>query len=291
MIRPVFAVLGVLVLCLLWLGLIAYQNSGDGAASLAALGDSAQRAHLPGLAAKCYLLAAVQERRRLQPLARESVAAQVLVGRLIAHRMAAARTLLNAGYAEAAERVALEGARANYDDLQARALLLEIRLQGRDPDAARRELMLAVLKDEHPQLLYLLGMAFARERREADAESFYRRALARDAGHLPSLLGMAQLAAARGDRPALGDWLRQAAAVAERPDEKRALARITPPAADPWQRVWEGIGLTFRESYGLFLSALAYLVLLLIPGLYGLLRRLGAVSPPIRAASSVADSL
>lgn len=273
MMRPLFAFLGAVVLCLLWLGLVVYQTGGDLAAGLASLGDSAQRAHLPGLAAKLYLQASVQERHRLQGADRASAAGKLLVQRIISHRMAAARTLLQAGYVEAAERIALEGARANYDDLQARALLLEIRLQGRDPDAARRELMLMVLKQEDPQLLCLLGQAFAAERREADAESFYRRALSRDGGHLPSLLGMARLAAARGDRQALNDWLRQAAQGAERPDEKRAVARLTPPAADPWQRAWGTVATLGRERGGALLLALAYIVFLFVPSLYGLFGR------------------
>ncbi|MCE5240100.1 hypothetical protein LLH23_16685 [bacterium] len=280
MMRPPFVILGAFVLLVLWLGLLAYQNAGDVPASVAALGDAAQRVRLPGLAARCYLLASVQERRSLERLDRESPRARLLVQRIIAHRMLAARMLLGAGYVAAAERVALEGARADYGDAQARALLLEIRLQGPDPDAARRELMLMVLQDERPELLCLLGQAFAASGRDADAESFFRRALSRDGGHVASLLGMAQLAAARGDHSAANDWLQKATQSAERPDEKRAIARLRPPVGTPWERAWVGLVVLGREHGGSLLFALAYLVFLFSPALVGLLRR----SPQARAS-------
>jgi len=284
MMRPPFVILGALVLLALWLGLLAYQNSGDVAACVAALGDAAQRVRLPGLAARCYLLASVQERQSLEGLDRESPRARLLVQRIIAHRMLAARMLLGAGYVAAAERVALEGARADYDDAQARALLLEIRLQGPDPDAARRELMLMVLQNERPELLCLLGQAFAASGRAGDAESFFRRALSRDAGHVPSLLGMAQLAAARGDHSAANDWLQKATQSAERPDERRAIARLRPPVGAPWERAWAGLVAFGREHGGSLLFALAYLLFLFSPALYGLLLRLPQNRGPGREA-------
>jgi tetratricopeptide (TPR) repeat protein len=288
MMRPGFAVLGAAVLVVVWCGLIAVQTNGDVAAALASLGDSAQRARLPGLAAKAYLMASVQERRRLQSLDRTSPAAEALVQRIITRRLAAARTLLDAGQVAAAERVALEGARADYGDVQARALLLEIRLRGRDPEAARRELMLTVLQGEHPQLLALLGRAFADLNRPADAESFYRRALTRDPAHVASLLGMAQVAAARGDANAVTQWLGQAAAAAERPDEKRAVARLRPLAGSRWTRATAAVAAFGSEHCGSLLFALAYLAFLFSPTAYGFLRGLSA---PGRAVAGMAAVL
>lgn len=282
MMRPGFAVLGAVVLVVVWCGLIAVQTNGDLAAALASVGDSAQRARLPGLAAKAHLMASVQERQRLQTLDRKSPAAEALVQRIIARRLAAARTLLDAGQVAAAERVALEGARADYGDVQARALLLEIRLRGRDPEAARRELMLTVLQNEHPQLLALLGQAFADLNRPADAESFYRRALSRDPTHVASLLGMAQVAAARGEAAAVTQWLGQAAAAAERPDEKRAVARLRPLAGSPWNRAMVAVQAFASNHGGSLLFGLAYLAFLFSPVLYGLLR--GLIAPERTAA-------
>jgi len=275
MMRPGHAVLAAAGLLLLWLGLIAIQSNGDLPASLAALGDGAQRMHLPGLAAKGYLLASVRERQQLAALDRKSAAARLLVQHIIAHRMAAARTLLDAGYVEASERIALEGARANYDDVQARALLLEIRLRGRDPESARRELMYLVLKTEDPQLLCLLGQSFAALSRPEDAASFYHRALARDPGHLPTLIALARLASSRGDREGVAQWLHQASQSAERPDEKRAVLRLRPLDTDPWRRTASAVALVWHEHSGTFLFLLAYLALLAGPALVSLVWRPG----------------
>ena len=273
MMRPLWAVLGALFLLVVWLGLIAYQTSGDVPAALTALGDSAARGRLPGLAAKCYLKASVLERQQLAVLDRDSAAAQVLVERIISHRMAAAQTLLRAGQVAAAERVALEGARADYDDVPARALLLEVRLQGPDADAARRELMVMVLQQEHPQLLHLLGKAFLDRRQYADAESFFRRALSHDASHVPSLLGMAEVAASRYDRHEINAWLDKAMAAAELPAEQRQIRELRVASPEPWQRLAQDVTALGRDHWGTLLFAAAYLLFLFSPGLYALCRR------------------
>jgi len=275
MVRPLFALIGAVALLLVWLGLVVYQANGDVPSAVAGLGDGAQRVRLPGLAAEAYLLSSRLDQRRLQGLDRQSVPGRQLVQRIIVRRMAAARVLLQAGYISAAERVALEGARADYDDLQARALLLEIRLHGPDPEAARRELMLMVLKQEHPQLLSLLGDAFAASGRPDDAERFYRRALTRDGGHLPALLGMAQLAAARHRRDEVSAWLDKAAQMAEGPDEKRAVARLRPSDPQPLVQARQVAQFMGREHGGSALFLAAYLIFLVSPSLYGAKRRGG----------------
>lgn len=271
--RPLWAVLGALLLLLVWLGLIVYQANGDVPMALAALGHSAARARLPGLAAKCYLTASVHERRALAGLDREGPRAKALVERIIAHRMAAAQTLLRAGQIAAAERVALEGARADYDDVPARALLLEIRLRGPDADAARRELMVMVLRQEHPQLLHLLGKSFLDRRQYADAESFFRRALSHDPSHVPSLLGMAEVAASRYDRREINAWLDKAVAAAELPAEQRQIRELRVASPEPWQRLAQDLTALGRDRWGTLLFGAAYLLFLFSPGLYALCRR------------------
>lgn len=131
-----------------------------------------------------------------------------------------------------------------------------------------------LLRQEHPQLLSLLGNTFAASGRLDDARSFYERALTRDARHLPALLGMAQLAAARYDRRGVNAWLDQAAQVAEGPDEKRAVARLRPPAPQPLAQSWQVVRFLGREHGGSALFLAAFLLFLFSPGLYGLIRRL-----------------
>jgi tetratricopeptide (TPR) repeat protein len=204
MIRPLFAIWGALALLVLWLGLIVVQTKGNPASFVQALGDSASRSQLPGLAARAYVLSAEIQRRHLynSGVARDSAPGQALIRHIIATRMAAARLLLQSGYIAAAERIALEGARADFDDLQARALLLEVRLRGDNAGASRRELMLMLLEDQKPQLLCLLAASFAREGKLQDAAAAYERALAVDANHVPSLVALAELRAKEGDAAA-----------------------------------------------------------------------------------------
>jgi tetratricopeptide (TPR) repeat protein len=273
MMRPLFALFGAVALLLVWLGLVVYQAGGDMASAVAALGDSAQRVHLPGLAAKAYLQASRLDQYALALVGRQSVCGPQLIQQIIKRRLAAARVLLDAGYVPAAERIALEGARADFGDLQARAMLLEVRLHGPDPDAARRELMLLVLQEEHPRLLSLLGQAFAASGRLEDARSFYQRALTRDPSYLPALLGMAQLAAAGYDRNEINKWLDQAARAAETPDEKRAVARLRPPMRQPLQQAWTVTRSLAREHGGSALFLAAFLVFLFSPSLAHLIRR------------------
>lgn len=274
MVRPLAALLGALVLLLGWLAVVAVEVNGEPAAFVAALADGAERSHLPGLAARGYLLVADLEKRRLGApgVERQSPAAQALLRHIVETRMAAARLLLGAGYEQAAEAIALEGARANFDDLAARALLLEIRLRGAQPQPARRELMLLLLKQEHPQLLCLLGNVFAREGNTEDAVACYQRALAATPEHVPSLLAYARLAAATGQPQVAADLVVRAAAAAAGPEERRQaalarqrLAEAPLPLLGPVQAWWGEHSVTA-------LLALAYLVFLLSPGLWRRLR-------------------
>lgn len=229
MMRPLVALIGALALLVAWLGLVMVQAKGNPALFALALGDSAQRSNLPGLAARAYLLSAEIQRRRLYSpeIERDSTAGQSLIRQIIATRMAAARLLLQSGYVAAAERIALEGARADFDDLQARALLLEVRLRGDKSGASRRELMLMLLNEEQPQLLCLLGTSFAREGKLEDAAAAYERALASDADHVPSLVALAELRAKQDDTTMAETLLQRAAASAEGPTERDLVLAVS----------------------------------------------------------------
>lgn len=274
MVRPLYAVLGAIAMLLLWLGLVVYESGGDAAGTAMSLADSAARASLPGLAARGYLLAADLERQRLEQcgVARDSAAGQALIRRIIATRMAAARLLLQKGYVDAAEAIALQGARADFDDVQARALLLEVRLRGQQPQAARRELMLQLLRQEHPQLLCLLGNSFAREGKTDDAAACFERALKLAPDHVRSLLALAQLRARAGQAQAAAELVDQAGRAATTADERAvveaARTATTPTVASTHTRASHWC----TERWPSLAAAAMYLLFLLSPLLLGSLR-------------------
>lgn len=270
--RPLWAVLVALLLLVAWLGLIAYRVGSDGPAMLSAIGESARRCALPGLAARAHLLAANWHRVRLAGMDRSSRAGQELIRRLMAERMAAARMLLQAGYVGAAEGLALESARADFDDIEARALLLETRLQGAGREAARRELMLLLLRREHPQVLYLLGRSFAEQGRQEDAEAFYQRALELEPAHFPTLLGMADLQIDRRDRTGAMSWAGKADGAAKGPEEKLAVQRSRATADASAVNALSTVKLWLTEHGGTLGFAGAYLVLLFLPRWWWLVR-------------------
>jgi tetratricopeptide (TPR) repeat protein len=267
MIRRRWALVAALVLLAGWLGVIAYQSEGDPGLMIHSLGDSARRSSLPGLAAHAYLLAADWDRRQLYALSGERTgpAQQALVERIIAARLAAARILLDAGEVASAERVALEAARADYEHVGARAMLLEARLQGQKAQSARRDLMRLLLREEHPQVLYLLAESFIAENSLADAESTLQRALALDAGHFPSRLAWVKLQMARRDRQAALAALQQAQDAADTPARRQQVAALQqalyPERAD-WTlplRHW------LTDHWVTLLVALVYLLFLTSP--------------------------
>ena len=275
MMRPLFAVLGALALLVGWLAAVVVQAQGDPAAITLALGDSAQRSHLPGLAARGYLLSAAIERRRLYAsgVDRTSPAGQALIRHIIATRLAAARLLLQSGYVDAAESIALEGARADFDDLQARALLLEVRLRGDEPEAARREVMLMLLKRPHPQLLTLLGSSFARDGNSADAAACYERALQLAPAHLPALLAYAQLQADQRQPDAARALLAKAAAAATTAAERQTVADATARLSTGCTPAWAGLQAWCNLHAISLLLAAAYMLFLVSPALLALVTR------------------
>ncbi|MHB8996428.1 MAG: tetratricopeptide repeat protein [Armatimonadota bacterium] len=278
MMRPLVALIGALALLVAWLGMVTVQARGNPALFVLALGDSAQRSRLPGLAAHAYLLSAEIQRRRLYSpeIERDSPVGQSLIRQIIATRMAAARLLLRSGYVAAAERIALEGARADFDDLQARALLLEVRLRGDKSGASRRELMLMLLNEEQPQLLCLLGTSFAREGNLEDAAAAYERALRADADHVPSLVALAELRAKQGDTAVADTLLQRAATSAEGPNERdlvlAALRRLQLSPAGPLAgaRDW------CLDHGPSLIVLLVYLLFLISPALMRIIARSGA---------------
>ena len=273
MMRPLFALLGALAILLGWLGVIAVQTNGDPPAMVLSLADSAERCHLPWLAARGYLLAAQWERARLNAGGsdRDSAAGRALVQRIIATRMAAARLLLQEGYTQAAEQIALEGARADFDDLQARALLLEVRLRGERAEEARRELMALLLKQETPQLLCLLGSSFAREGNKEDAAGCYERALQLDGEHVPTLVAQAELQTGAG----AANLLKKAAGAAATADERELVAAAQRRLAAGDTAVAEAASQWWLAHHISLLLVLAYVLFLASPGLRGLLRGRG----------------
>jgi tetratricopeptide (TPR) repeat protein len=225
MVRPLYAMLGALAIVLVWLGLVVYEAGGEAPALAVSLADSAARAALPGLAARGYLLAADLQRQRLNTsgVARDSAAGQALLRGIIATRLTAATLLFEKGYVDAAEAIALQGAQADFDDVQARALLLEVRLKGDQPAAARREVMLQLLKQEHPQLLCLLGSSFLRDGNTEDAAACFERALKLAPDHVRSLLALANVRSRQGHAQAASALLDQAARTAVTADERAAV--------------------------------------------------------------------
>lgn len=275
MVRPLYAILGALIILVGWLGLVALRSRGEAAAMAMSLADSAARAALPGCAARGYLLAADLERQRLlaSDVARDSAAGQALVRRIIAARMAAARVLLEAGYVEAAEAIALQGAQADFDDVQARALLLEVRLRGGRPEAARRELMRQLVKREDPGLLCLLGNSFLRSGHAAEAEACLQRALKLQPHHVRSLLALAALERAQGhtrDATALREQAGQAAVTA---DERAAVADAEAPASGDVAAAAARMGEWGAERWPSLAVVCVYLLFLASPAVFGPLWR------------------
>lgn len=274
MIRPLLAILGAVALLVGWLAVVAVQAGGDPATMALALGDSAQRAHLPGLAARAYLLSAETERRRFYAsgVDRASAAGQVMIRRLITTRMAAARLLLQSGYVDAAENLALEGARADFGDLQARALLLEVRLNGEEPEAARREVMLLLLKEQHPQLLTLLGNSLRRDRHPEEAVACYERALKLAPEHLPALLAYARLQAGENHAQAAQTLLSKASAAATTADERQAVAQAEADLNAGKRPLWTGVQTWCSLHSVSLLLAVLYLLFLVSPAVLSIAR-------------------
>lgn len=271
-VRPLWAIVGLLLLLLLWLGLVLAQDHGDVPSALTTLARSAERSGLPGLAAQCHLLAADCYRRRLGSMDHRKPEAEPLLHAIARSRMAAARQLMHAGNTAGAERIALEGARANFDDVEARILLLETRLQGTQTDSARRELMLLLLREEHPQALYLLGKSFEAERRLDDAESFFRRALQIDPRHLACILGLSEIQIARRDRPGALALLGQTEALSLTAKEKREVARVRQQADPSLTSRFEMPLYWFSQHYGSVVFGLIYVFFLFTPLWLSLLR-------------------
>lgn len=273
MVRPIAACLGVLLLLVGWLGLLTYQVQGDVPALVVKLSESAWRVHLPGLTARGYLLAASLWRDRLQQTSPASPDYRVLLQQIITARMAAARSLLKAGYKEAAERVALEGARADFGNVAARALLLEVRLQGDQNEAARRELMLMLLKREDPQVLYLLGQSFIHSGQHDDGEAYLDRALALAPDHLPTLRAKLDLALTHNDKAAASKWATRALTATTDPLERASLRAAQAPRDLEAVRL-ETVRLWFSDHGVSVLLATAYLVFLFTPTFFSLFKRL-----------------
>lgn len=267
MVRPLWAVVGALVLLLGWLALVGYGAAWDPAATVQSLSDSAVRCRLPGIAARGYLLATEWRRAQLQARgpAREDAASQRLVQEIIALRLAAARTLLEAGYPAAAEQVALAAARADYNDVSARALLLETRLEGTQAQAARRELMLLVLAGEHPRVLYALGKALSRSPDTQEAEGYLRAAQRLDPQFVPAYLLLARLALARQDRATALQWLALAGQVALTRGDREAVLRVRAEADPRFRAQVALLRLWWEAHWGSVIALSAYLLFLLTP--------------------------
>lgn len=268
MIRPRFAILGALVVLVGWLAVVVVEAGGDAALVARSLADSAQRCRLPGLAARGYLLAAGLDKHRLDNgVDRHSAAGRQLIERLIGARLAAARLLLQSGYIAAAERIALEGARADFDDRQARALLLEVRLRGDRAEEARRELMLRLLQREEPQLLYLLGNSFLTAAAGAtdDARACYARALQLDPDHVPTLVALAKLEHAEGHTDLGRKTLAQAEAAAVSADQKELVTRARHHLSARSSPLAQSLGVWGQAHGTSAVLAGVYLAFLLLP--------------------------
>lgn len=267
MVRPVYAVLGAVVLVLGWLALVAYQARWEPAAAVESLADSAERCRLVGIAAKGYLLAADLRRQELERLGRRSgdETSRRLIAQIVTLRTKAARVLLDSGYREAAEAVALQVARADYGDLQARALLLETRLGSPAGSTARRELMLMLLKGEHPQVLYVLGKALAAGPHAKEAAGYLQRALELDPSHFPTYVALCELALAENDRGSALHWLERAATVANGRAQRELLVRLRGIADPRYQPLPVLAGLWWCEHWVGVATALGYLVFVFSP--------------------------
>jgi tetratricopeptide (TPR) repeat protein len=212
MLRPIYAVLLAWVLLLGWLGLVAYRAEGVPSRVVGLLAEAADRNHLPGLAAQGYLLSSELDREviRAASLAHKAVDRQQIIRQIITRRLATARLLLEAGYPAAAERIALEAARADFADVPARVLLLEIRMGSERGEEARRELLRLLVRGEDPQLLVLLGRSFMQSKSYPDAQQTLQRAYALAPKHLPTLLALSELAWRQSDLRSARRWLDQA---------------------------------------------------------------------------------
>jgi len=272
MIRPLGALGGAFVLLVIWLGSLVYKCQSDLPAIWASLGESAQRAGLMGLAAQFYLTASLQERERLSLWERSPVPKQQSLQQIIAYRLAAARVLWAAGLPDAAERVALEACRADYDNIEARALLLEIRLENKNFRAAQQEIMRRLLVQEHPQLIYLLGKSFVMQKRWEEAESCFQRALELNATHFPSLLGRAQIATACNEQQKLAMWLHKARLAASQIEDWDKIAALEPAEPEKLLFIWKNIQRIWQKHYGSFLYGTAYIIILLSPAFWGLIK-------------------
>jgi tetratricopeptide (TPR) repeat protein len=267
MVRPLYAALGALALLLGWLGLVAYQAQWQSAAAVRSLADSAERCHLVGIAARGYLLVADLRRRELRTCDERSAdnTRRRLIAEIVQLRTAAARVLLDAGYGEAAEAVALAAARADYADVPARALLLETRLGSPRGNAAQRELMLLLLQDESPPVLYVLGKALSRGGYREDAAGYLHRALRLDPSHFPTYIALAELALAQQDRAGALDWLDQAAPATRSGSDRQTLVRLRSEAEPRYQALPALAALWWREHWASALVGMGYLLFLLLP--------------------------
>lgn len=267
MVRPIYAVVGAVVLLLGWLALVSYQARGEPAAAVESLADSAERCRLVGIAARGYLLAADLRRQELDRHGRHAgdETSRRLMAQIVTLRTKAARTLLDHGYRAAAEAVALQAARADYGDLQARALLLETRLGTPAGSTAKRELMLLLLQGEHPQVLYVLGKALLGGPDPQEAAGYLQRALELDPSHFPTYAALCQLALATNDRVSALYWLDRAVTIARGSWERELLVRLRA-AADPrYQPLPSLLGLWWREHWVSVVIALSYLVFVFCP--------------------------
>lgn len=284
MVRPLYAMLGALAIVLVWLGLVVYEAGGEAPALAVSLADSAARAALPGLAARGYLLAADLQRQRLNTsgVARDSAAGQALLRGIIATRLTAAALLFEKGYVEAAEAIALQGAQADFDDVQARALLLEVRLKGDQPEAAQREVMLQLLKQEHPQLLCLLGSSLLRDGNTEDAAACFERALKLAPDHVRSLLALADVRSRQGQAQAAAALVDQAARAAVTADERVAVEAARGGGPDDALAEIMRMGRWCGERWPSLALAGFYLLFLASPTLIAASRREFGSPPKIR---------
>lgn len=267
MVRPVYAVLGAVVLLVGWLGLVGYEAQWEPAATVESLADSAERWRLVGIAARGYLLAASIRRQELEGHGREAgdETSRKLIAGIVRLRTKAARVLLDNGYRAAAEAVAAEAARADYADLQARALLLETRLGSPAGSTAQRELMLLLLQGEHPQVLYVLGKALAAGPDTKEAAGFLHRALELDPAHFPTYVVLCRLALADNDRALALSWLDKMSAAASGSAERELLVRLRATADPRYQPLPALLALWWREHWVSAVVGVAYLLFVVSP--------------------------
>lgn len=265
MVRPLFALLGVLVIIAGWLTFVAYEVNWDPARAVHSTALTAEQAGLRGLAAQAGLWAVELHRRELQNHDREAPAGRARLEHIIEIRMWVARLLLQGGSVEAAEAVAADALRADFTNKAAFALLQEIRLAGTDRDTARRTLILSLLEQEHPDVLVVLGKAFLGEGSLDDAQACFDRALHISPEHSRAHLGTARVAVARDDRSGAMQALAKAA---QNPvdtytaSEIRQLSdRITLAPRQPWEAAWQWLS----GYYPALCVAAGYLVFVFSP--------------------------